>query len=172
MKGFWQIFDNDPQPPYAWWRSNSFCVNLFFKVQRIMLRGIWPWSTISELRDWKESQLKIERGWDEQLVGRELEIGWGEAIRPQILTKIHGIKSRMYLAEQQVVMRESLHEQEWLRNAALFAGVDFNHIDRQVEDGIRLYNAERMCAKECYRLGMGYREFPEFLRIYKGKSCR
>ena len=69
-------------------------------------------------------------------------------------------------------MRESLHEQEWLRNAAMFAGVDFNHIDGQVEDGIRSHNDVRYCAKECYRRGMGYREFPEFLRIYQGRNCR
>ena len=154
------------------WRTNSFCVNLCFKVQRLSRRGIWPWSTISELRGWKESMLAVERGWDEQLVARELDIEWGAAIRPQILTKIHGLKSRLHLAEKQIAMRESIHEQEWLRMAAQQAGVDFGYIDGLVQQNMRSYNGELQCAKECYRLGMGYREFPEFLALYQGRQGR
>ena len=152
------------------WRTNSFCVNLCFKVQRILRCGIWPWSTIRQLRNWKESMLEVERGWDEQQVARELDIGWGEIIRPQILTKIHNLKSRLYFAEKQVAIRESLHEQEWLRNAAEFAGVDFGWIDAQVQDGLLSHNGELWCARECYRRGMGYREFPEFLMMYQGRQ--
>ena len=144
--------------------------NRDYYLQRILRRGIWPWSTISELRNWKETMLEVERGWDEQQVGRELDIGWGEIIRPQILTKIHNLKSRLYFAEKQVAIRESLHEQEWLRNAAEFAGVDFGWIDAQVQDGLLSHNGELWCARECYRRGMGYREFPEFLMMYQGRQ--
>ena len=101
-----------------------------------------------------------------------VDIEWGAKIRPQILTKIHGLKSRLYFAEKQVAIRESLHEQQWLQEAARFAGVDFGWIDGQVQDGILSQNGELQCARECYRRGMGYREFPEFLRLYQGRQGR
>jgi hypothetical protein len=135
-------------------------------------RRVWPWSELRRLRNWKKEQLEVERGWDEQLVARELDIERGKMIRPQILTKIHGLKSRLHFAEKQVAIRESLHEQQWLAEAARFAGVDFGWIDRQVQDGLLSHNDELQCAKECYRRGMGYREFPEFLRMYQGREGR
>lgn len=124
---------------------------------------VWPWSEIRRLRGWKAQYLAVESTWDSQAVGRELDMPWGVNILPRILPGIQQLKKA--LAE-----KESAHERLWLLEAAMYADVDFGFVEQQVENGQRAFNGELQCAKECYRRGMGSREFPEFLRRYRGTT--
>lgn len=111
---------------------------------RWIQHNVWPWSEITLLK------AKLQAALD----------GWAD----------HSsyLSSRFAEAEHQVAIRESLHEQEWLKNAAMQANVDFNYIQMLVETKQRVFNDELQCAKECYRRGMGYQQFPEFLAMYRG----
>lgn len=134
-----------------------------------ILDSTWPWSKIRELQTWKNSYLEVERTWSEQEVGKELNVEWGASIRQNILPGIKKLKEDIQKINYQLLMKESLHEQSWLKQAAVFAAVDFNYIQSQVEQGYRAYNGELECAKECYRQGYASREFPEFLKLYRGQ---
>lgn len=135
-------------------------------------RRIWPWSELGRLRRWKAEQMAVESSWDAQAVGTELGVVWGQAIRPQILPAILKLKIDLAAAYVGWNGKESRHEKEWLMQAAVFAGVDFGYLDQQVQDGLRPSNDALQCARECYRRGMGYREFPEFLKTYRGQDSR
>lgn len=74
------------------------------------------------------------------------------------------------ICKEEVANRESFHEQEWMKNAAVQANVDFGYIQHLVETKQRAFNSELHCAKECYKQGYGYREFPNFLAIYEGRG--
>jgi len=114
-------------------------------------RTIWPLSEIWRLNN----RLKLALAQVENLVKRNA-----------------AILDKFAECQAQVAIRESIHEQEWLKNAGMQANVDFGFIDRQVEIGQRVFNSERQCAKECYRQGYGYREFPNFLALYEGRGLR
>lgn len=110
---------------------------------------MWPWSKIDLL----EARLKAAlEGWDAASARN------GE------------LRNSLAAAQEQVAKRESLHEQQWLMQASVFSGVDFGFIDSLVGINQRAFNSELQCAKECYRRGMGWREFPAFLAEYQGRS--
>lgn len=50
---------------------------------------------IYELRRWKEEQMQIESSWNEQAVGKLLDLPLGSAIRPQIEGKIKGLQEAL-----------------------------------------------------------------------------
>src|ERR1700761_2454186 len=83
-------------------------------------RRIWPWSELSRLRNWKAEQIAVEASWDEQAVGRQLELPLGFPIRPFIEPRIGGLKERLARLSEEVQRRESFHEQTWLKQAAVY----------------------------------------------------
>lgn len=112
-----------------------------------MRYNIWPWSKIGLLDAKLRSALS---SWDSTSAdNRHLRI-------------------RIANLESEIATRESYHEQEWLKQAAVFAGVDFGYIQMLVETEERIVNSELQCARECYRRGMGYQQFPAFLALYRG----
>ena len=110
---------------------------------------IWPWSEIDLL------QFKLRAALD----------AWDKSSK-----HAEGLRTCLERAEFQASLRDSRHEQEWLKQAAVQAGVDFGYIDMLANTKQRVFNGELSCAKECYRRGMGYREFPGFLAMYDGRS--
>lgn len=112
-------------------------------------RNIWPWSEIWRLNN----HLRLTK-----------------VVNENLFKKIDVLEITLATCKEEVAKRESFHEQEWLKNAAVQANVDFNYIQHLVEINQRSFNSELHCAKECYKQGYGYREFPNFLALYEGRG--
>lgn len=115
----------------------------------MLRRTVWPWCEIWRLNN----HLKLAKGINENLISRN-----------------NILAADLEICRDELAKRESLHEQGWLKEASMFSGVDFNVTQKRVYEHFTTFNGELQCARECYRRGMGYREFPEFLALYGGRD--
>lgn len=119
------------------------------QVTKWLQRTVWPWSAIWRINN----HLRLSQAQCDNLIKRD-----------------KAMVQSLAECQAQVAKRESLHEQQWLMQASVVSGVDFGYIQHQVDINQRAFNSELQCAKECYRQGYGYREFPNFLAIYEGRG--
>ena len=83
------------------------------------------------------------------------------------LKKLDKALTDLSTARLEASYRDSRHERDWLQRASAYSGVDFSYEASQYVRG-EIENHALLCAKEAYRRGMGYREFPEFYKEYRG----
>lgn len=68
-------------------------------VERIVAENSTLRMQCASLRDWKESAMSLEMSWDEQAIGKILNLPLGTFIRPQILPAIQALRTRLERAE-------------------------------------------------------------------------
>lgn len=101
---------------------------------------------VATLQKWKDEYMEVESGWDEQEVGRELDLVAGTKIRPQILPQIKALKEA-----NNRLKRENAQLNDDLENALsekFPEGVDWNNPDKLTPLQVGISEGWRLLTKE------------------------
>ena len=85
----------------------------------------------------------------------------------RLLLDLDAARKDAFFAREESIHRDSLHERNWLKQASAFSGIDLSY-DASLYIRGEYENHALLIAKEAYKMGMGYREFLPFYKLYRG----
>lgn len=118
---------------------------------------------------WKGTDISVSRLrlWlSNVIIPKRVRGIWDEQNYRQIIA-LDEARREAFEAKTESQQRDSLHERNWLRQASAFSGIDLSY-DASLYIRREYENHALLVAKEAYKMGMGYREFLPFYKLYRG----